>query len=125
MADPEPEGAKSFGNISDRHWSRARAGMNEEALAYYRERSHAPGVEEGGGPRNFYCMHCDGVIPVDPPLAKCPHCGGEITGVARRYFNWVELDQPARSDFRSLLPHAAGGAFLLLLIAAVVAWILA
>jgi len=120
MANPDPEEPKSFGNISDRHWSRARAGTNEEALEYYRERSHAPGVEGGGGPRNFYCMHCDGVIPSDPPLERCPHCGGEISGVARRYFNWVELDQPAKSDFRSLLPLAAGGLIVLTLIAVVI-----
>jgi hypothetical protein len=113
-ADPkEPEAPKSFGNMSDAHWSRARAGTNEEALEYYRERSHAPGVEEGGGPRNFYCMHCDGVVPTDPPLERCPHCGTEISGVARRYFNWVELDQPVKSDFRSLLPWAVVGLLVL------------
>ena len=50
------------------HWSRARKDSNQEALEYYRERSHAPGVEAGGGPRNFYCMRCDGVIPEVPPL---------------------------------------------------------
>jgi hypothetical protein len=112
MADADPKGPeqpKSFGNMSDAHWSRARAGTNEEALEYYRERSHAPGVEEGGGPRNFYCMHCDGVVPTEPPPGRCPHCGAEISGVARRYFNWVELDQPVKSDFRSLLPWAAVG----------------
>ena len=48
------------------HWSVARKDENQEALEYYRQRSHAPGVEEGGGPRNFYCMRCDGVIPVEP-----------------------------------------------------------
>ena len=125
MAEPDAEEPKSFGNMSDSHWSRARAGTNEEALEYYRERSHAPGVEEGGGPRNFYCMHCDGVIPSDPPVDRCPHCGGEITGVARRYFNWVELDQPAKSDFRSLLPFAAGGLIVLALIALVIVRLLA
>ena len=120
MEDPDSDAPKSFGNMSEAHWSKARAGTNEEALAYYRERSHAPGVEEGGGPRNFYCMHCDGVIPTDPPLERCPHCGGEISGVARRYFNWVELDQPARSDFRSLLPFALGGLVVLIVIALVI-----
>ena len=125
MEDPDPEAPKSFGNMSEAHWSKSRAGTNEEALAYYRERSHAPGVEEGGGPRNFYCMHCDGVIPTDPPLERCPHCGGEISGVARRYFNWVELDQPARSDFRSLLPFALGGLVVLVVIALVIVRLLA
>ena len=120
MAEPDAEEPKSFGNMSDRHWSRARAGTNEEALEYYRERSHAPGVEEGGGPRNFYCMHCDGVIPSDPPVDRCPHCGGEISGVARRYFNWVELDQPVKSDFRSLLPFAVGGLIALVVVAFVI-----
>ena len=33
-----------YGNMSDDHWSRARAGENAEALEYYRERSRAPGV---------------------------------------------------------------------------------
>ena len=123
MTDPEPEKPKSFGNMSDAHWSRARAGTNEEALEYYRERSHAPGVEEGGGPRNFYCMHCDGVIPTDPPLERCPHCDGEISGVARRYFNWVELDQPVKSDLKALLPLAIGGAVFLVLLAGALVWI--
>ncbi|MFN0007678.1 MAG: hypothetical protein ACKVXR_07205 [Planctomycetota bacterium] len=125
MAEPDREEPKSFGNMSDAHWSRARAGTNEEALEYYRERSHAPGVEEGGGPRNFYCMHCDGVIPSDPPPERCPHCQAEISGVARRYFNWVELDQPVKSDFRSLLPWAVAGLAVLALIAFVVVRLLA
>jgi hypothetical protein len=120
----EPEDAKSFGNMSDRHWSRSRAGMNQEALDYYRERSHAPGVEEGGGPRNFYCMRCDGVIAHDQKGTTCPHCGESTAGVARRYFNWVELDQPVKSDLRALLPFAAGGAALIILLAALLVWLL-
>ena len=105
------EGApeKSFGNISDRHWSRARAGSNEEALEYYRERSRAPGVAEGGGARNHYCMSCDGVIPFEGAGDTCPHCGASLAGVARRYFNWVELDRPPKSDLRALLPFLIGG----------------
>jgi hypothetical protein len=128
MTRPDPESGetpKSFGNMSEHHWSRARDGTNQEALDYYRERSHAPGVEEGGGPRNFYCMRCDGVIPSEPPRTKCPHCGEENSGVARRYFNWVELDRPVESDFRSLLPIAAGGLLALLALALVLYWILA
>jgi hypothetical protein len=123
-ADPKPEPGKSFGNMGPDHWSVARKDENQEALEYYRQRSHAPGVEAGGGPRNFYCMHCDGVIPVEPPVEACPHCGEALTEVARRYFNWVELDQPVKSDVRALLPLAAGGAALLLVIAALLVWLL-
>jgi hypothetical protein len=135
VTDPKPHGIpdgsapaggppKSFGNMGPDHWSKARAGENAEALAYYRERSHAPGVAAGGGPRNFYCMHCDGVIPSTPPRESCPHCGAAIEGTARRYFNWVELDQPPKSDLRALLPWIA---LVLALIAALVlglAWFL-
>jgi hypothetical protein len=122
--DPKPAPAKSFGNMGPDHWSKARKEENREALEYYRERSHAPGVEAGGGPRNFYCMRCDGVIPSEPPVESCPHCGEPLTGVARRYFNWVELDQPVKSDVRALLPLAAGGALLLLLLAVLLVWLL-
>ena len=117
MADPEPEDAKSFGNISDRHWSRARAGMNEEALEYYRERSRAPGVAEGGAARNLYCMQCDGVVPHSSEL--CPHCGAAIDAKVRRYFNWVEMNDPPKSDARALLPVFLGA----LLILGLVAWL--
>ena len=120
---PGPGEGKSFGNMSDRHWSRARADKNQEALEYYRSRSHAPGVEGGGGPRNFYCMRCDGVIPSDHAGETCPHCGEAISGMARRYFNWVELDQPVKSDLRALLPLAAGGAALLVVLALVLVWL--
>ncbi len=116
MASSEPDDAtsakraeKSFGNMSDAHWSRARAGTNEEALEYYRERSHAPGVEAGGGARNFYCMKCDGVIPHEPPPTECPHCGETTAEAAKRYFNWVEINEPPRSDARAvLLPVVVG-----------------
>jgi hypothetical protein len=105
--EPEDAAAKksppSFGNMSDDHWSRARAGTNAEAMDYYRARSHAPGVEAGGGPRNFYCMRCDGVIPHDPPPAACPHCGEPTAEAAKRYFNWVEINEPPRSDARAVL----------------------
>ena len=67
--DPPPP---SFGNMSEQHWSRARADSNQEALEYYRQRSKAPGVAEGGAARNFYCMHCDGVIPHDTQAEVCP-----------------------------------------------------
>jgi hypothetical protein len=122
VADPEPEDApKSFGNMSERHWSRARAGANAEALEYYRQRSRAPGVAEGGGPRNFYCMRCDGVIPHDQAGPACPHCGAPIEGAARRYFNWVEINEPPQSDLRALLPLLLG-AFALLALAAWSLW---
>ena len=94
----------SVGNMGPDHWSRARAGENEEALAYYRERSRAPGVAEGGAERNHYCMHCAGVIPFDPAITHCPHCQKEFEGGVKRYFNWVEMNDPPRSDLRALLP---------------------
>lgn len=102
-SDPEVP-HKSFGNIDEHHWTRARADANQEAIDYYRERSHAPGVAEGGGPRNFYCMSCDGVIPIELEGEPCPHCGTKSEGEARRYFNWVEIDRPPTSDARAVLP---------------------
>ncbi len=110
----------SFGNMGEHHWSRARAGTNAEALDYYRARSKAPGVAEGGGARNFYCMACDGVIDADAGHARCPHCGAELEGMARRYFNWVEINEPPKSDLRALLPFLIAGVVL----AAVAGWIL-
>lgn len=111
-ADPEPK-PKSFGNISDDHWSRSRKGLNEEAMQHLRERSHAPGVAEGGGSRNHYCLECHGVLPLaydqrKPADAKqlehCPHCGAELDPRVRAMFNWVEIDQPPGSDLSALLP---------------------
>ena len=90
--------------MSEHHWSRARRGANQEAVDYYRERSRAPGVAEGGAERNFYCMQCDGVIPHDPRLEVCPHCGAAIEAGVKRYFNWVEMDEPRKGDLRALLP---------------------
>lgn len=108
--------------MGEHHWSRARADQNTEALEYYRERSRAPGVAEGGGARNMYCMKCDGVIPMDPPATSCPHCGTAVEGDAKRYFNWVELDRAPRSDWRALWPFVAGAALLLVLLG-LAAWI--
>ena len=95
---------KSYGDMSDQHWSRARKHANKEALDYYRERSKAPGVAEGGEARNFYCMDCDGVVPFEHEGGHCPHCGVELDRSVRRYFNWVEIDTPPRSDLRAVLP---------------------
>ena len=108
MSPTEPE--KSYGNIGDHHWSRARRGMNEEALEYYRERSQAPGVKEGGAARNHYCLACDGVIPLEAgqDLERCPHCGAELGDNVKRYFNWVEIDSPPASDAKALLPFFLG-----------------
>ena len=117
------EPPKSYGNISDAHWTRSRRGANEEAIDYYRARSKAPGVAEGGKERNHYCMRCDGVVPYDPELEACPHCGAPIEGRSRRYFNWVEIDQPGEGDFRALLPYlAAAGVLLVALVAGLVWW---
>ena len=118
----EPE-AKSFGNISDAHWSRARAGANQEALEYYRRRSQAPGVKEGGGARNFYCMECDGVVPEEPGLERCPHCKASLAGMARRYFNWVEINEPARGDAATVLKPILAVLLGLLLAAAALWWL--
>lgn len=89
----------SYGNMSEHHWSRTRGERNAEAIEYYRERSRAPGVAEGGEARNSYCMECDGVIPWDDFRGTaCPHCGAPIEGNTRRYFNWVEIDRPPGAD---------------------------
>ena len=128
--EPPKEGAPPLG---EDHWSKARAGENEEALQYYRERSKAPGVEEGGGPRNHYCFECDGVIELEydrrkpPPEVPetCPHCGAKLEGGARRMFNWVELDQSPASDARALLVPALGGLLILGVIAGFAIWFFA
>lgn len=118
----EPEGAgPSWGNISARHWSRARKGAHGEQIEYYRERSRAPGVAEGGAERNFYCMECDGVIPFEGAPAACPHCGAAIDEHVKRYFNWVEIAEPGASDARALLPLFAAG-LIVVLAAAALAW---
>jgi hypothetical protein len=133
--DPDRAGGdapKSFGKMSEHHWSKARADLNREAIDYYRERSRAPGVAAGGTERNFYCMKCDGVIPYDHPGSACPHCGESFAGMARRYFNWVEINEPpgsgggagAKSDFRALLPFAAAGLLALVVVAVAVVWLL-
>jgi len=114
--DPPP---KSFGNMSEAHWSRARKDSNPEAMEYLRERSHAPGVKEGGSDRNFYCMQCAGVIPYAPPRETCPHCGASLDESVKRYFNWVEMNDPPKSDARALLPVFLGA----LLILGLVAWL--
>jgi len=116
---------KSFGNMSEVHWSRTREGLNEEALEHYRKRSRAPGVAEGGAARNHYCMECDGVVPLEydsrdsTPTGpeSCPHCGAQLDERVRAMFNWVEIDQVPGSDARALLPFFALG---LLAVAAVV-----
>mgnify|MGYP007114446590 CR=1 FL=1 len=110
--------------LGEEHWSRARAGENEEALEYYRGRNKAPGVAEGGGARNHYCFECDGVIELEydsrEPAPKlptlCPHCGVKLEGGARRMFNWVEIDQPPASDARALLLPALSALGLLALV---------
>jgi hypothetical protein len=88
-----------------------------EDLEYYRERSAAPGVREGGAERNHYCLSCNGVIPLRydrrRPAGKeretCPHCGVDLDPRVRAMFNWVETDQVPDSDLRALLPWALAG----------------
>ena len=107
----------------ERHWSRLRKGKNQEAMDYYRERSKAPGVAEGGGIRSSYCLECEGVIPLKYDQRTeavmdtgqvCPHCGAEVDPRVRRMFNWVEIDQPPASDLAVLWPYLAVGGLLLL-----------
>jgi len=108
----------SWGAISDKHWTRTRRDANSEALEYYRQRSRAPGVREGGAERNFYCMQCDGVIPYSESVTRCPHCGAEVERGVKRYFNWVETEMPRGSDLpRALVPIAA-----LLVLGALALW---
>ena len=116
------ESPKSYGNMSDQHWSRTRGERNREAIDYYRERSKAPGVKDGGAERNFYCMECDGVIAYEHEGERCPHCDAELAGIAKRYFNWVEIDSPPDSDFRALLPWLATGFAALLLLVGLALW---
>ena len=123
MADETTPRPKSYGNMSEDHWSRTREAVNAESLEYYRQRNLAPGVEEGGEARNFYCMECDGVVPWDDFKGdQCPHCGAAIEGTARRYFNWVEIDRVPPRDRTAL---ALAGALVLLVLLLVVALVVA
>jgi hypothetical protein len=109
------EQTHSWGDVDDKHWTKVRGDRNDEVLEYYRDRSKAPGVEEGGDTRNQYCMQCDGVIPLsyfqfepaDDEERYCPHCGVKLEKRIHRMFNWVEIDQPHDSDIKSLLPLLA------------------
>ena len=104
MGDDDKTPAKSYGNMSEDHWSRTRGERNAEAIDYYRQRGQAPGVAEGGDARNFYCMECDGVVPWDDFQGEdCPHCGAAIDGNVRRYFNWVEIDTPESDRTATLI----------------------
>ena len=124
--DPErARSEKSFGNISERHWSRARKDLHEQELAFLRERSRAPGVAEGGADRNMYCMECPGVIPLQydqrapadrTRVEHCPHCGAKLDANVRMMFNWVEMDQPPDSDAMAILPFAVGLVVILMLL---------
>lgn len=115
----------SRGPLSPRHGARARADLNREALEYYRARSQAPGVAEGGAERNFYCMRCDGVIPFTHRGAGCPHCGEALDEHVKRYFNWVEIGEPPPGDFAPLLQLAALGLGALTLVVGLAWWWLA
>ncbi len=115
--EKQPVPPKSFGNMSDQHWSKTRTGLNEEALDYLRERSKKPGVAEGGAARNMYCPSCQGVIPLnydsrESPSGvreQCPHCGTLLDERVREMFNWVEIDQVSGSDAKVVLPILALG----------------
>jgi hypothetical protein len=113
----------------EEQWPPSRAGRNREAVQFYRERSKAPGVAEGGAERNHYCMSCNGVIPLqydqrEPasgPPEHCPHCGVELDERVRAMFNWVEIDQVPDSDLRALVGPALI-VLALVAVGAVVAW---
>ena len=126
MGENDDTPTKSYGNMSDHHWSKTRGERNADAIRYYQDRSKAPGVAEGGDARNFYCMECDGVIPWDDFQGdSCPHCGAEIEGSARRYFSWVEVDRTPGSD-RTAMAIAVGIVALgLLLVGGALYWIFA
>jgi hypothetical protein len=111
-------------DLEDHDPSRARGERNREALEYYRERSRAPGVAEGGAERNHYCMACDGVIPFGFAGERCPHCDEPLDERVRRYFNWVEINEPPDSDLRPLARVALAGLALAALVALAV-WLAA
>lgn len=100
----------------EEHWSKAREGLNQEAIEHYRARSRAPGVASGGAERNHYCMSCNGVIPLsydsrrpaEGPPGNCPHCGAELDARVRAMFNWVEIDQVPQGDARAVFRIALG-----------------
>ena len=125
----EVEGDAGGGRPGGEYRSGARAERNREALEFYRERSRAPGVAEGGAERNHYCLSCNGVIPLSydrrrpatGPPETCPHCGAELDPRVRAMFNWVETDQVHDSDLRALLPRA----ILVLVVVGVVAVVVA
>ena len=134
MVTPEKEPSTERPDpLGEDHWTKTRAGENEEALEYYRERSKAPGVEEGGGARNHYCFECAGVIELEydsrEPAPKmpetCPHCGAKLEGGARRMFNWVEIDQVPSGDARALLVPVIGGLLILAAAAVLAYWFFA
>jgi hypothetical protein len=111
--------------MSDRHWSRARAGANQEAIEHLRRRSQAPGVAEGGGARNHYCLECKGVIPFSkPPPEHCPHCGVALDEHVRAMFNWVEIDEAPKGDAAALARLALIGLAVLAAVAAGAFWVL-
>ena len=110
-----------------------RKGKNQEALQYYKDRSKAPGVAEGGGVRAQYCTECDGVIPLKYDHRKpadrsqkqvCPHCGAEVSATVRRMFNWVEIDQPPPSDWAVFWPWLVGALVAVGLVIALIVWLL-
>jgi hypothetical protein len=53
------------------------------------------------------------VIPHSPPRTTCPHCGAALDESVKRYFNWVEMNDPPKSDLRALLPFLLGAIVLL------------
>jgi hypothetical protein len=111
--------------MSERHWSRARRHHNQEAIEHLRARSRAPGVAEGGGPRNFYCLECRGVVPFGSAIPeRCPHCGAVLDEHVRAMFNWVEIDQAPSGDAASLVRVALLGLAGLVVVALLFLWML-
>ena len=68
-------------------------------------------------------MRCDGVIPFDHAGHACPHCNEPLDEKARRYFNWVEINEPPPSDLRALLPIVCGVLGVVFVVALLVWWL--
>ena len=52
----------------------------------------------------------------------CPHCGEAIEGRTRRYFNWVEIDEPPRGDVGPVFLIGLGVMTVVVVLLALLAW---
>ena len=95
---------RSYGNMSEHHWSKTRGERNREAIDYYRERSRAPGVEEGGGPRTSTAWTATGSSPTTRGSARARTVARSSTARSGGTSTGWEIDRPPASDLRALLP---------------------